>query len=630
MDPLGAPSQFVDVDTLPSWMDSFEPGEPDPRDPFPGGCPRSPFPCNRAVGGKVVLWKGDVALLNCTAIVNTSNESLSDKNPVSESICALAGPDLLEDLQKLKGCRTGEAKLTKGFNLAARFIIHTVGPKYKSRYRTAAESSLYSCYWNVLQLTKEQAMSSVGFCVINSAKRGYPLEDATHIALRTVRRFLEAHGDTIEKVVFAVSDLEEATYRKLLPLYFPRSLEEEARSLPLLPADIGNAQGEPVVPERQIRISEKPGAPEDPRAAAEEDEEEDGLEVGLSFVGSHAFARMEEDVDKQRRLVLQGQLSEAALQKQHQRNYNRWLCQARAEDLSDIASLKALYQTGVDNCGRTVMVVVGRNIPVTLIDMDKALLYFIHVMDHIVVKEYVLVYFHTLTSDYNRLDSDFLKKLYDVVDAKYKRNLKAVYFVHPTFRSKVATWFFTTFSVSGLKDKVHQVESLHQLFAAIAPEQIDFPPFVLEYDARVRGLGPPPASRGPRRLRPGSVPGPLPSRLPFRGPGPRLLPVPETGRAEVRVGPGSPQPTGVGRDDRERTPLDLSVFAGAWPLRGRIPRAPQPPAGAGAAVAAAAGSETAPSGLAGQGRIRGPAVPSLVRGFQARPLCLRLPGPLGS
>ncbi|XP_028936068.1 ganglioside-induced differentiation-associated protein 2 isoform X1 [Ornithorhynchus anatinus] len=487
MDPLGAPSQFVDVDTLPSWMDSFEPGEPDPRDPFPGGCPRSPFPCNRAVGGKVVLWKGDVALLNCTAIVNTSNESLSDKNPVSESICALAGPDLLEDLQKLKGCRTGEAKLTKGFNLAARFIIHTVGPKYKSRYRTAAESSLYSCYWNVLQLTKEQAMSSVGFCVINSAKRGYPLEDATHIALRTVRRFLEAHGDTIEKVVFAVSDLEEATYRKLLPLYFPRSLEEEARSLPLLPADIGNAQGEPVVPERQIRISEKPGAPEDPRAAAEEDEEEDGLEVGLSFVGSHAFARMEEDVDKQRRLVLQGQLSEAALQKQHQRNYNRWLCQARAEDLSDIASLKALYQTGVDNCGRTVMVVVGRNIPVTLIDMDKALLYFIHVMDHIVVKEYVLVYFHTLTSDYNRLDSDFLKKLYDVVDAKYKRNLKAVYFVHPTFRSKVATWFFTTFSVSGLKDKVHQVESLHQLFAAIAPEQIDFPPFVLEYDARENG-----------------------------------------------------------------------------------------------------------------------------------------------
>ncbi|KAL1774006.1 ganglioside-induced differentiation-associated protein 2 [Sigmodon hispidus] len=486
MDPLGAPSQFVDVDTLLSWGDSYKDelnSCDSTAETFQEDIIRSPFLYNQDINGKVILWKGDVALLNCTAIVNTSNESLTDKNPVSESIFMLAEPDLKEDLQKLKGCRTGEAKLTKGFNIAARFIIHTVGPKYKSRYRTAAERSLYSCYRNVLQLAKEQSMASVGFCVINSAKRGYPLEDATHIALCTVRRFLEIHGETIEKVVFAVSELEEATYQRLLPLYFPRSLEEESRSLPYLPADIGNAEGEPVVPERQIRISEKPGASED----NQEEDEGDGLGVDLSFIGSHAFARMEGDIDKQRKLILQGQLSEAALQKQHQRNYNRWLCQARSEDLSDIASLKALYQTGVDNCGHTVMVVVGRNILVTLIDMDKTLLYFIHVMDHIAVKECVLIYFHTLTNEYNHLDSDFLKKLYDVVDVKYKRNLKAVYFVHPTFHSKVSTWFFTTFSVSGLKDKMHHIDSLHQLFSAILPEQIDFPPFVLEYDAKENG-----------------------------------------------------------------------------------------------------------------------------------------------
>ncbi|XP_044305658.1 ganglioside-induced differentiation-associated protein 2 isoform X2 [Varanus komodoensis] len=432
MDPLGAPSHFVDIDTLPGWADLYE-ADQLKTSPVPFENKqvdiRSPFPYRKDINAKVIFWKGDVALLNCTAIVNTSNESLTDKNPVSESVYMHAGPDLRAELQKLKGCRTGEAKLTKGYNLAARFIIHTVGPKYKSRYRTAAESSLYSCYRNILQLAREQAMSSIGFCVINTVKRGYPLVDATHIALRTVRRFLEVHGETLEKVVFAVSELEEGTYQKMLPLYFPRSLEEETRSLPLLPADIGNAEGEPVVPERQIRISEKPGVLED-------NSDEEGLEADLSFIGSHAFARMEGDVDKQRRLILQGQLSEAALQKQHQRNYNRWLCRARAEDLSDIASLKALYQTGVDNCGRTVIAVVGRNIPVTLIDMEKALLYFIHVMDHIVAKEYVIVYFHTLTNVYNHLDSDFLKKLSDIVDVKYKRNLKALYFVHPTFRSK--------------------------------------------------------------------------------------------------------------------------------------------------------------------------------------------------
>lgn len=490
MDPLGARSQFVDIQSLPSWDHSGElkgveqqEEEVDTEDdsltnqqwPFP-----SPFPYREDINRKIVLFTGDVALLNCTAVVNTSNETLTDKNPISDSIHRHAGPDLRDELLKLKGCRTGEAKMTEGFNLAARFIIHTVGPKYKAKYRTAAESSLYSCYRNIMQLAKEQAMASVGLGVVSTVKRGYPLEDATHIALRTIRRFLELHGESIEMVVFAVSDSEEPVYRRLLPLYFPRTPAEERSSLPLLPADIGNSEGEPVVPERQIRIAEKPGNLED-------DSEDDSLELDLGLVGTHAFARMEGDVDKQRKLILQGQMSEAAMQKQHQRNYNRWLGRARAEDLSDIAALKALYQTGVDLCGRTVMVIVGRNIPVTLIDMEKALLYFIHVMDHITVKEYVMVYFHTLTGEHNHLDSEFLKKLYDIVDIKFKRNLRAFYFVHPTFRSKVSTWFFTTFSVAGMKEKVHHIDTLQQLFTCILPEQIDIPPFVLEYDARVNG-----------------------------------------------------------------------------------------------------------------------------------------------
>uniref|UniRef100_A0A8C7CBN7 Ganglioside induced differentiation associated protein 2 n=1 Tax=Oncorhynchus kisutch TaxID=8019 RepID=A0A8C7CBN7_ONCKI len=476
MDPLGARSQFVEVQTLSTWerQPDLEGEETEKeytdslvsQEAFP-----SPFPYREDINRKIVLYNGDVALLNCTAIVNTSNETLTDKNPISESILLHAGPELRDELLKLNGCRTGEAKMTKGFNLAARFIIHTVGPKYKAKYRTAAESSLYSCYRNVMQLAKEQAMASVAFCVVSTTKRGYALEDATHIAFRTVRRFLENHGKSIEMVVFAVTDMEEPTYRKLLPLYYPRSEEEERASLPLIPADIGNSEGEPVVPERQIRITEKPGT---------EDNSEETLDSDLGQVGNHAFARMEGDVDKQRKLILQGQLSDATIHKQHQRNYNRWLCRARAEDLSDIAALKALYQTGVDMCGRTVMVLVGRNIPVTLIDMEKALLYFIHVMDHITVKEYAMVYFHTLTGEHNHLDSEFLKKLYEIVDAKFKKNLRAFYFVHPSFRSKVSTWFFTRFTVSGMKEKVHHVETLQQLFTCILPEQIDIPPFILE------------------------------------------------------------------------------------------------------------------------------------------------------
>ncbi|XP_060689581.1 ganglioside-induced differentiation-associated protein 2 [Hemiscyllium ocellatum] len=482
MDPLGARSPIVDIQTLPCWAHRPEPLLETglSRELQPDTSISSPFPYRKDINNKVILWKGDVTLLSCTAIVNTSNEALSDKNAISESIHLHAGLELKDELQKLKGCRTGEAKMTKGFNLAARFIIHTVGPRYNAKYRTAAESSLYSCYRSVLLLAREHSMSSIGLCVINTPKRGYPLEDATNIALRTVRRFLEKHGDTIETVVFAVTDLEEATYLKLMPLYFPRSLEEERRSLPFLPADVGNAEGEPVIAERQIRILDKPGIP-----LYEDESDEEHLE--LEYIGTHAFAKMEGDIDKQRRLILQGQMSEAAVQKAHQRNYNRWLCRARADDLSGVASLKALYQTGYDKCGRTVVVIVGRNIPVTLIEPDKALLYFIHIMDHIAAREFVMVYFHTLTSEHNHPDSEFIKKLYDIVDVKYKKNMKAFYFVHPTFRSKVMTWMFTTFSVSGLKDKVHHVESLPQLFTLISPEQIDIPPFVLEYDARING-----------------------------------------------------------------------------------------------------------------------------------------------
>ncbi|XP_059896793.1 ganglioside-induced differentiation-associated protein 2 [Gadus macrocephalus] len=485
MDPLGARSRFVDIQTLLTW----EQMQPEPLLPkqeehddsmVSQQSFSSPFPFRPDINRKIVLFVGDVALLNCTAVVNTSNESLSDKNPVSDSVLHHAGPELRDELLKLKGCRTGEVKVTKGFNLAAWFIIHTVGPKYKTKYRTAAESSLFSCYRNILQLALEQSMASVGLCVVSTVKRGYPLEEATHIAFRTVRRFLENHGEGVETVVFAVSEDEEPVYKKLLPLYFPRSEEEERASLPLVPGDIGNSEGEPIIPERQIRITEKPGN-------QEEEYEQDSLDQDMAQVGQHAFSRMEGDVDKQRRLILQGNLSDAAMQKQHQRNYNRWLGRARAEDLSDIAALKALYQTGVDLCGRTVVVVIGRNIPVSIIDLEKALLYFIHVMDHVAVKEYVMVYFHTLTGEHNHLDTDFLKNLYDIVDAKFKKNLRAFYFVHPTFRAKLSTWFFTSFSVSGLKEKVHYLDSLRQLLTCMRPEEIDIPPFVLDYDARVNG-----------------------------------------------------------------------------------------------------------------------------------------------
>ncbi|XP_078471577.1 ganglioside-induced differentiation-associated protein 2 [Lampetra fluviatilis] len=498
MEPLGTRSSTVAIETLEKWCHARpQPSESGgPQAALPLGtatavvapharCPPSPFPYRDDINGKIALWKGDVAHLNCNVIVCPTNEHLNDKNAVSDSVHALAGPQLHDELRKLNGCRTGEAKMTKAFGLAARFIVHTVGPRYNSRYRTAAETSLHGCYKRVLHIATENRLNSVGLCVINTPRRGFPAADAAHIALRTVRRFLENHGESISTIVFAVMDQDEAVYLHVLPLYFPRSLEEEAWALSLLPYDIGNAEGEPVVAERQIRITDKPGQVDSGSEsdggddASDDSDRVDGEMVG---VGAHAFARMEGDHDKQRQRSLMSPPSSDSWLKAHQRTYQRWLRRARTEDLSDIASLKALYQTGVDNYGRPVVVIVGRNIPIPVIDPEKALLYFIHVMDHVASRDYILVYFHTLTSEANQPDAAFLRTVYNTVDLKYRKNLKAFYIVHPTFLSKVMTWFFTTFTASGLKAKVHSVQRLQQLFAHIPPEQIDIPPFVLDHD----------------------------------------------------------------------------------------------------------------------------------------------------
>ncbi|XP_078698395.1 protein GDAP2 homolog isoform X3 [Branchiostoma floridae x Branchiostoma belcheri] len=450
MDPLGARLNIVEERELCRWANAYVPSYPDP----PAEDRTSRFPVNDELNRKVVLWEGDITTLNCTAIVNTTNETLTDRNLISERIFQAAGPDLRAECSNhLKTCRTGEAKMTKGYGLPARYVIHTVGPRYNVKYRTAAESALFNCYRNSLQLARENSLQSIGLCVVNQPKRGYPPDEGAHIALRTVRRFLEKFSSSLETVVFAVTDNDEDIYRRIMPLYFPRTKAEEQAVLEEIPADIGNEEGEPFIQERQIRIMDKPIGPEDSTEADESFEE--GL-LGLDGVkvGAHGFAMMEGDHDKARLQQLQGKNSDEQILLEQQRRYQRWLKRSKTDDLSDIAALRVLYQSGSDIFGRPVVVIVGRNFPVNVIDLDKALLYFIQVMDPIVSKDYVVVYFHTQSTDDNQPELSFLRSAYNLLDNKYKKNLKAFYIVHPTFWSRIVTWFFTTFTARSMKDRV--------------------------------------------------------------------------------------------------------------------------------------------------------------------------------
>ena len=110
----------------------------------------------------------------------------------------------MAECRTLHGCRTGEAKITKGYRLKAKYIIHTVGPIYSGTAEDAAQ--LADCYRNSLNLAKEHDVHSIAFPAISTGVYGYPLEDATEIAVKTVAQWLEAHADYAMQVIFCCFD----------------------------------------------------------------------------------------------------------------------------------------------------------------------------------------------------------------------------------------------------------------------------------------------------------------------------------------------------------------------------------------------------------------------------------------
>ena len=156
------------------------------------------------VKNQIQVVEGDITKLDCDGIVNAANRSLLGGGGVDGAIHRAAGPDLLAECRTLHGCRTGEAKITKGYRLRAKYIIHTVGPIYSGTAEDAAQ--LADCYRNSLDLAKEHDVHSIAFPAISTGVYGYPLEDATEIAVKTVAQWLEAHADYAMQVIFCCFD----------------------------------------------------------------------------------------------------------------------------------------------------------------------------------------------------------------------------------------------------------------------------------------------------------------------------------------------------------------------------------------------------------------------------------------
>jgi O-acetyl-ADP-ribose deacetylase (regulator of RNase III) len=173
-------------------------------------------PIDPAVLGRLCVVKGDITTLDVEAIVNAANSSLLGGGGVDGAIHRAAGPGLLAECHRLGGCTTGEARITGGYDLPARHVIHTVGPVYDHQPPAEAERLLRSCYVESLRLAAGAGLETIAFPGISTGVYGYPKAEACAVAVSTAADWLAAHELPRVVTFCCFSDGDAALYRAWL------------------------------------------------------------------------------------------------------------------------------------------------------------------------------------------------------------------------------------------------------------------------------------------------------------------------------------------------------------------------------------------------------------------------------
>ncbi|KAM8929524.1 LOW QUALITY PROTEIN: ADP-ribose glycohydrolase MACROD1 [Lycaon pictus] len=205
---------FIRLKKIPTWKEMAKGATAKVEEPK--------YKKDKQLNEKISLFRGDITKLEVDAIVNAANSSLLGGGGVDGCIHRAAGPLLTDECRTLQSCETGKAKITGGYRLPAKYVIHTVGPIAHGEPSASQAAELRSCYLSSLDLLLEHRLRSAAFPCISTGVFGYPSEAAAEVVLAALREWLEQHKDKVDRLIICVFlEKDESIYLQRLPQYFP-------------------------------------------------------------------------------------------------------------------------------------------------------------------------------------------------------------------------------------------------------------------------------------------------------------------------------------------------------------------------------------------------------------------------
>ncbi|XP_068267077.1 ADP-ribose glycohydrolase MACROD2 isoform X2 [Nyctibius grandis] len=208
---------YVALKNIPTWMEDLK-----SKSESDGENAKEDLQGKKSLSEKVSLYRGDITLLEVDAIVNAANSSLLGGGGVDGCIHRAAGPCLVAECRNLSGCETGQAKITCGYDLPAKYVIHTVGPIARGHLTDTHKENLANCYKSSLKLAKENNIRSIAFPCISTGIYGFPNEPAAVIALNTTKEWLTKNHDEVDRIIFCVFlEVDYKIFKKKMGEFFP-------------------------------------------------------------------------------------------------------------------------------------------------------------------------------------------------------------------------------------------------------------------------------------------------------------------------------------------------------------------------------------------------------------------------